>query len=136
MNFEFTEGHLVGFHAGQTRGEIENLFGEKPKQFLKSPFCDIPTDEYRDRSVHVYFNRDDVIESIEIMRPNVFLCFGRNVLGEKAREVVDWLQLEDPSFTEFDLGYSLSNGRLKLYVPDKGDHPDVLIKAVYVDFES
>lgn len=135
MIFEFSRGRLIGFSAGQTRNEIEKFFGEKPKQFMKSVFCDIPTDEYNSRSVHVYFTADDVIESIEIMRPNTFLCFDRNVLGEKAREVVDWIRFEDPSFTENDLGYLLNDGRLILYVPDKGDHPDVLIKAVYVGFE-
>jgi hypothetical protein len=35
---------------------------------------------------------------------------------------------------EDDLGYTLNGGRVVLYVPEKGDHPDVLVKDVYVDF--
>lgn len=135
MNFEFTQGHLVGFHAGQTRSEIETLFGEKPSQFIKSIFSVSPTDEYSNGSIHVYFEKDDVLQGIEIFTPNVFLCFNRNVLGENAREVADWLRLEDSSFAEDVLGYSIANGRLVLYVPEKGDHPDVLIKAVYVSYK-
>ncbi|WP_448098360.1 hypothetical protein [Luteibacter yeojuensis] len=135
MNFEFTQGRLVGFHAGQTRSEIENLFGEKPYQFMKTSFSVSPTDVYNNRSIHVHFDKDDVIEGIEISRPNVFLCFGRNVLGEIAREIADWIRLEDSSFAEDALGYFIVNGRLGLYVPEKGDHPDVLIKTVYVSYE-
>lgn len=135
MIFEFTQGHLVGFHVGQTRSEIETLFGEKPSQFIKSIFSVSPTDEYSNGSIHVYFEKDDVLQGIEIFTPNVFLCFNRNVLGENAREVADWLRLEDSSFAEDVLGYSVANGRLVLYVPEKGDHPDVLIKAVYVSYK-
>ena len=135
MNFEFTRGRLVGFLAGQTRSEIADLFGEKPYQFMKSTFSASPTDVYNDRSIHVHFDKDDIIESLEISRPNVFLCFGRNVLGEIAREVADWIRLKDSSFAEDVLGYSIANGRLVLYVPEKGDHPDVLIKTVYVSYE-
>ncbi len=135
MNFEFTRGRLVGFHAGQTRNEIADLFGEEPYQFMKSNFSASPTDVYNDRSIHVHFDKDDVIEGLEISRPNVFICFGRNVLGEIAREVADWIRLKDSSFAEDVLGYSIANGRLVLYVPEKGDHPDVLIKTVYVSYE-
>lgn len=78
---------------------------------------------YNNRSIHVHFDKDDVIEGIEISRPNVFLCFGRNVLGEIAREIADWIQLEDSSFTEDALGYFIVNGRLGLYVPEKAIIP-------------
>jgi hypothetical protein len=135
MNSEFTRGRLVGFRAGQTRNGMADLFGEKPYQFMKSTFSASPTDVYNDRSIHVHFDKDDIIESLEISRPNVFLCFGRNVLGEIAREVADWIRLKDSSFAEDVLGYSIANGRLVLYVPEKGDHPDVLIKTVYVSYE-
>lgn len=77
-----------------------------------------------------------MIQGIEITRPNLFLCFERNVLGEKALEVAAWLSSEDPSLMEDDLGYTLANGRVSLYVPDKGDHPDVLVKSVYVSFKA
>src|ERR1700754_192101 len=135
MNFEFTQGRLVGFHAGQTRNEIADLFGQEPYQFMKSTFSASPTDVYNNRSIHVHFDRNDVIEGLEISRPNAFLCFGRNVLGEIAREVADWIRLKDSSFAEDALGYSIANGRLVLYVPEKGDHPDVLVKTVYVSYE-
>jgi hypothetical protein len=135
MVFEFADGNLVGFRAGLTRRKIASLFGEHPTQFMKSIFSVSPTDVYNDQSIHVYFEKDDVLQGIEIFTPNVFLCFNRNVLGENAREVADWLRLEDPSFAEDVLGYSVANGRLVLYVPEKGDHPDVLIKAVYVSYE-
>lgn len=112
-----------------------SLFGEHPAQFMKSPFSASPTDVYTNRSIHVHFDKNDVIEGIEISRPNVFLCFGRNVLGEIAREIAEWIRLEDSSFAEDALGYSISNGRLVLYVPEKGDHPDAMIKTVYISYE-
>ncbi len=99
------------------------------------PFSASPTDVYTNRSIHVHFDKNDVIEGIEISRPNVFLCFGRNVLGEIAREIAEWIRLEDSSFAEDALGYSISNGRLVLYVPEKGDHPDAMIKTVYISYE-
>ncbi len=77
MILEFTQGHLVGFHAGQTRSQIETLFGEKASQFIKSIFSVSPTDEYSNGSIHVYFEKDDVLQGIEIFTPNVFLCFNR-----------------------------------------------------------
>ncbi|MEZ2418771.1 hypothetical protein [Luteibacter sp. RCC_6_2] len=135
MVFEFEQGQLLGFHAGQTRSEIEELFGERPVQFMKTPFSTSLTDAYCDESVHVYFNETDVMKGVEVMRPNVFLCFERNVLGERARTVTEFLSSNDASFSEDDLGYWLYDRRLALYVPDKGDHPDVLVKAVYVSYE-
>lgn len=136
MIFYYVRERLVGFHAGQTRKEIETLFGEVPFQFMKSKFSDSPTDAYCGGSVHVYFDTTDVIQGVEITRPNLFLCFERNMLGEKALEVASWLSSEDPSLMEDDLGYTLANGRVSLYVPDKGDHPDVLVKSVYVSFKA
>jgi hypothetical protein len=56
---------------------------------------------------------------MEIVTSDVFLCFNRNVLGENAREVADWLRLEDSLFAEDVLGYSIADGRLVLYVPEK-----------------
>lgn len=55
-----------------------------------------------------------MIQGIEITRPNLFLCYERNVFGEKALEVAAWLSSEDPSLTEDDLGYTLANGRVSL----------------------
>jgi hypothetical protein len=135
MVFEFVEGNLVGFRSGLTRGEVALLFGERPTQFMKSIFSVSPTDEYNNGAIHVYFEKDDVLQGIEIFTPNVFLCFNRNVLGENAREVADWLRSEDVSFAEDVLGYSIANGRLTLYVPEKGDHPDAAVKAVYASFK-
>lgn len=135
MIFEFVDGDIFGVRAGLTRREVASLFGEHPAQFMKSPFSASPTDVYTNRSIHVHFDMNDVIEGIEISRPNVFLCFGRNVLGEIAREVAEWIRLEDSSFVEDALGYSIANGRLVLYVPEKGDHPDAMIKTVYISYE-
>jgi len=136
MIFYCVRESLVGFNAGLTRKDIETFFGETPFQFMKSKFSVSPTDAYIGQSVHVYFDATDVIQGIEITRPNLFLCNERNVLGEKALEVTAWLSSEDSSLTEDDLGYTLANGRVSLYVPDKGDHPDVLVKSVYVSFET
>ena len=77
-----------------------------------------------------------MIQGIEITRPNLFLCYEGNVLGEKALEFAAWLSSGDPSLTEDDLGYMLADGRVSLYVPDKGDHPDVLVKSVYVSVKA
>lgn len=136
MVFEFVDGKLVGFRAGLTRREISNLFGEHPAQFVKSIFSVSPTDVYNDQSIHVYFEKDDVLQGVEIFTPNVFLCFKKNVLGENAREVADWLRLEDSSFAEDVHGCSVADGRVALYVPAKGDHPDALIEAVYVSYKA
>jgi len=136
MIFYYVRERLVGFNAGLTRRDIETFFGESPFQFMKSKFSVSPTDAYVGQSAHIYFEATGVIQGIEITRPNLFLCYEGNVLGEKALEFAAWLSSGDPSLTEDDLGYMLADGRVSLYVPDKGDHPDVLVKSVYVSVKA
>lgn len=134
MIFRYEKQVLLRFYAGQTRSDVQVLFAEQPFQFMKSVFSESLTDVYCKNSVHVHFDANDVLQGIEIMRPNEFICFGRNVLGVKAAEIAGWLLEKDSSLNEDDLGYTLNGGRVVLYVPEKGDHPDVLVKDVYVDF--
>lgn len=134
MIFRYEKQVLIGFYAGQTRSDIQVLFEEQSCQFMKSIFSESLTDVYCQNSVHVHFDANDVLQGVEIMWPNEFICFGGNVLGVKAADIAGWLLEKDSSLNEDDLGFTLNGGRVVLYVPEKGDHPDVLVKDVYVGF--
>jgi hypothetical protein len=130
MEFEIRPLQGVGpLDFGMPRDEVRRRLNSPFEEFMKTPDSVLPTDDFQQLNIHVYYEGDFVLYGVEFWPGSSLTLQGKPLVGEPFDKVMAWFTQLDPSVR---LVNSLVVSRklgVSLYAPDAEDEPDSAIAS-------
>ena len=127
-----TQAGLLRF--GMSQAEVRQLLGEPFQSVKKTPFDSLPTDDYRQYSLHVHYGDGFRVNGISFWPGANVSLYEHAIIKQPLSQVLKWLIPLDPSLKvdlENEQIFSALLG-LSIFAPDADDDPDAKIESVYV----
>lgn len=134
MIFNYLSHRQAGpIHLLMPRSEVRQILKVPCLEFKKTEFSSNTTDAFDSLGIHVYYDNQDAVKGIEIFAGSSQLIYKKlELLGMPLKKLIASLKKLKIDFEEDSLGITLENGRIALYVPEKGDDRDSMILAAYI----
>ena len=116
---------------GMKRERIRSLLG-KFTSFMKAPTDKIPTDAFDDDGIHIYYQKPDKCEAIELFQPASPTFRGRRLIGRPYKEVKHWIVTIDPNLREDGAGFVSETLGFGVYSSSAVKEPENPIESVIV----
>ncbi len=117
---------------GMSQAEVRALVGGEYETFLKSQASEMPTDDFFEKGIFVYYKQSGVCEAIEMALPAEPTFQGMKLMGRRFRELSPQIMREDPAAQKDSSGLESRMFGFGLYVPDIEDDRDARVEGVIV----
>jgi hypothetical protein len=88
--WDMIPGVRVGpLRFGQPRSEVRSILGAPNRVFKKVPFADNTTDAYTELGLHVFYDPDDRLESVDAFAPAPIRFDGIQLVGVPAEAIAE-----------------------------------------------
>jgi hypothetical protein len=133
MEFEFNPYQGVEpIRFGMDRDEVRRVLDSPFESFMKTPDSELPTDDFTELNLHVFYKGDFECCGVEFFSPSSLQFRGHLVVGRPYSEVMGWLKPLDPSVSLEDSTVTSDVFGFSLYAPDADDDVDSLVQSAYV----
>lgn len=135
---EIVPGRSIGpFQLKMTRKDVWSLFRYPIRSFYKTPMCEQRTDSYELLGVHLYYDQNETVQSIESFFPVKYnrvrhRLDGNLIDGFTVGQLREICALIDSSVVENDYGFSIPG--LNVFASDyRGDQSVADAISVYAE---
>jgi hypothetical protein len=135
MELLITPFESVGpIQFGATPAEVQAAVNAPWQTFLKDLEDPTqPTDAFDSCGLHVHYELGKCV-AVECFDPAVLFFQGRQLTGQRYREIKTWLELIDPHIKATDSGIQARSLGIELYAPNYSEleRPDEVVECVMV----
>ncbi len=117
---------------GMIQTAVRNVVASEFESFMKSPTSEMPTDNFIDKGIHVYYKPPGICKAIELHPPSNPTFRGYRLIDIPFAQLSTYFQQEDPSVKIDDYGLTSSLFGINLFVPDLDEGTESPVKAVIV----
>jgi hypothetical protein len=126
---------IGNINLGMSREKIRSILNDcdvKWETFMKTPTSIAATDAFTNLGMHIFYEKSDVCEAIEVFAPAKPILLGKCLLGVKYQELEAWFREIDDTVAVDDYGLTSHKFGVGLYVPDTVKFPDAVVEGVIV----
>lgn len=116
MNYEIKPYEGVGaIKLNMSRDDVRKIINCQFKEFKKAPFSAVTTDDYYLLGIHVYYNKEDKCEAIELFNNSNPTFMGNSFFEEPVSNVVEWFKKNDDTIVIDDVSITSNRFGIGLY---------------------
>jgi hypothetical protein len=133
MKFEIIPKKSAGpIQIGQTRENVRKAANSNVEEFMKTPTSASPTDAFDELGIHVYYDKQDRCEAIELWSESNPTYKGVSLFDMSPKQAISWLRKLDKAIEIDDVGAISRKMGISLYANEGIDNSTDKIDSVMV----
>lgn len=131
LTVEFNVG--VGpVKLGMTMDQVRAAIARPHESFMKSRTSTMPTDDFYEEGIQVYYKKPGICNAIEMGSPAKPVIHGNEIIGVRISEVREWLLRLDRNLETDGDGLTSHALGIGCYAPNAGRNPSARVESLII----